>query len=195
MSSVVVNRNIKTLHEALRLTAAAVKDAAVVADVVYRQQEKTLFSTQGGSGGVPWKALSKEYKERKDRLFSRTTATIKGIAKARGNKLAGFALHAAVGSENKILQLTGDMKRAFSEAGGEHVAEGFILPQGARIQVGARGPSFYRMHATGDGKLPRRNQQQRTSTQDAQLVEGVRRALIPHVMRSLRVALRTGAPK
>jgi len=195
MSTVVVNRSLKTLHEALSLNSAAVQDAVVTADYVYRGLEGDLFATQGGSGGPLWKALSPEYKKRKDRMFEGATRTVKGIAKARGNRLAGFAVAAVLGAENKILQLKGDMKRAFANAGGEHAARGFILPQGARIQLGAQGPEYYRFHAEGVGKLPKRDQQQRKEDQDKAIVAGVRRALVPHIVRSIRVALQAGAPR
>jgi len=195
MSTVVVNSRLKTLHEALRLNIGAVKDAAVVADVVYREQEKSLFASEGASGGSTWAPLSPAYKARKDRLFAGAEATVKGIAKARGRKLTGFAVAAALGAENKILQLTGDMKRKFSTQTSGHIAEGFILPQGARIQMGAQGPEHFGLHARGAGSLPKRDPQQRTAEGDAALVAGVRRALIPHIVRTLRDALRTGAPR
>jgi len=194
MSSVVVNKSLKTLHEALNLTPDAVKDATVVADVVYRRQEKELFETEGASGGTPWVKLSDAYQKRKDRLFAQATANVKEIARARGKKISGFALHIVLGAENKKLQLTGDMKRAFAEQGGGHVAEGFILPTGARIQLGALGRPDFALHAKGKGNLPKRDPQQRTTVGDEALVAGVRRALIPHVVRAIRSRLQAGSP-
>jgi hypothetical protein len=87
------------------------------------------------------------------------------------------------------------MKSAFSTQQADHIAEGVVLPSGAKIHLGARGPVYFGYHATGSGNLPKRDQQQRTSRQDNELRAGVRRALIPHVTRTLRIALQTGAPR
>lgn len=193
-SRVIVNRNLKSLHEALQLTPAAMQDCTDTCDYIYRGQEDELFRTEGRSGGAAWQALSEPYKKRKDRLFSGARSYVSGIAKARGRGLTGAALNVVLGAENKILQLTGDMKRAFSNLGGRHVAHYFILPGNARVQLGAQGPEHYALHAEGDGKLPKRDPQQRTSTQDEALRGGVKRALAPHVARALRVALQAGTP-
>lgn len=202
MSTVVVNRNLRSFSEALRVTPAALHDCTVVVDSVYREQEKRNFATEGSSGGKNWKPLSPEYKKAKDRLLANATGVIKGIAKARGAKLTGFALRAALGSDNKILQRTGDMKRAFStqaasipDAGGSgvgasHVAEGFILPTGARVQIGAQGPGYF---ARPDSE--QRDPQVRNAERDNELRQGVRRALIPHTMATLRTMIRRGAPR
>lgn len=197
MSSVTVNPRVFELHRAVRVTPAALEDATVVTDSIYRAHEKDLFNSEGASGGTAWKALSPDYKARKDRLFANATGIIKGIAAARGRKLSGAAVRAARGSDNKTLQLTGDMKAAFSteaasipDAGNSgfnaaHVSESFILPTGAQIRLGAQGPLYFD-RPPGEGRDP----QQRTEDQKAELVEGVRRAFIPHVVAALRSALR-----
>jgi hypothetical protein len=186
VSAVVVNASLPRLHEALDLTEAAIKDAATVADVEYRAQEKQLWATEGGSGGDPWAPLSPAYLAWKQGRQKRDRA------KNRSLKAAGAKPRPAMST--RILVQFGRMRDAFSTQDPEHISEGVTTATGAKINLGATGPSWYTAHVTGNDKLPKRDMQQRTSAGDAQLVESARRGLIPHVVAAVTAKLRAGVP-
>jgi hypothetical protein len=189
VSRVILNPHIKTLHQALDLTPDAVSSAAQAADSVYRAQEKQLFATEGASGGQPWKKLSPIYAERKRRLVEGAKAFNQELKRRRGSPRRVPAI------STSILVLIGDMRTAFSTQSGGHVVEYFKSARGWLIQLGARGPRYFKLHADGGDKIPgrppKRDPQQRTPAQDNELRGAVRRALIPHVVRALRLAIST----
>ena len=169
------------LEKLLELDKPAAEDAAESVDSRFRAHEKRLFRTEGAEGGPPWQRLSPEYKRRKDRLFAKARAYRRAIAKARGGKVRG-----SLGAENKVLQLTGDLKRALSEMGGLHIVETFRVGLSWIIRVGASGPPYGRYHEEGDG-VPTRHPMQHTEFQRRLYLGDVRRRLIPHLMRRMRV--------
>ena len=128
----------------------ATSELLTLVDAEFQKNIGKNFSTQGVSGGAEFKSLSPEYKAWKDRLFSGAAAQIRRIAKSRGQKRV--SIKKALRSENKILQLTGDMKRAFSTAQSgstylgqawSHIAE--VARRGSAIvfTMGATGPDYF----------------------------------------------------
>ena len=167
MSSVNVNPRLRTLSEALELRKEDVEAALDVADSVYRDQEKTIFSSEGSSGGESWTPLSPNYEKWKKKAFP----------------------------GRKILALSGAMRTAFSSSGAGHIA--YVFKSSSwRIVMGATGPAYWKYHAEGGfvrGRPPKRDPQTRSSKDRSKLVEAVERGLLPRVMRGLRISVRVGA--
>lgn len=185
-----LNPRLRDLDSLFTLDQAAVNDVLQGVDQDFRTHERQLFDSEGVSSGEPWKPLSEAYKKRKDRLFAQANALIRGQARARGRKLSGSALRSARGSDNKILQLGGDMKRAFATKSALHVAEAYRGSRGWVLRLGAAGPPYAAYHATGGGRLPQRNPIAHSEEQWRAYLATVQRSMIPHVLRRFRVLQR-----
>lgn len=159
-----LNPRVRTLEQALELSLPAVKDAAEIADSIYRKQEIDIFATEGAIGGPRWVPLSRKY------------------ARWKAKRYPG----------RKILTLTGDMRDAFTlRASANHVVNVYRV-SGWRIQLGAQGPRHWGYHSKGgriSGRPPIRDQQQRREEQALALTRAVSRGLVPHVLRNLRLRL------
>lgn len=192
-----LNPRIVDLDKILDLDAPAIRDATVAADAMFRRHELESFNTEGASSGGSWKPLSPRYRRWKDRLFAGATAQIREQARARGRRIS---VSSRRGSDNKILQLTGDLKRAFSQQGGgtglsgvpyQHIADHFRGVRGWIIRLGAQGDAYFKF--VGDkGRDPI----QHTDEQFRAYSVAVSKALVPHVLRrfkALQVARRLRA--
>jgi len=162
-ASAKANPRLRDLHRLMTPSKEAVADATEDADKVFRRIERTLFSSQGKSGGKPWPALSTRYAKWKARRFP----------------------------GRKILTLRGDLRRSLTDKGGEHLAHSFRGPRGWVIRLGTshwKAP----LHAMGAGNLPVRRPIQLTGADREALAGAVSRAFIPHVQRAVR-AMAAGA--
>lgn len=183
----VANPRIRTLADALKLSPQAARAATRAADKVFREQGKELFSTEGQSGpDGGWQELSPPYKRWKDRLFSEGEAFVKEQARARGRKLTRRGVAKALGAENKILQLYGDLRRALTEDGDEHIAEAFQVGGRWVLRLGAQGKAYYKAHVEGNPPTPKRNPLARTADQRADIGAAVSEALAPFVVAAVR---------
>ena len=155
--SVALNSRTLDLPDMFDLPKAVVGRAETEVDKRFRKHEKRLFATEGASGGTRWQALSDAYRKWKARKFP----------------------------GRKILTLLGDMRDAFTKAGGDHVSRSFRTGGEWKIQVGANTEKGF-WHATGAGNLPVRPPIQTTESQAEQITLGVNVALVPHVIRFLK---------
>lgn len=184
---VIENPRLKDMSKLFELDQRAAQDAADRVNVRFRRHEKSLFASEGAKGGEPWARLSPGYKARKDRLFAGAIAEVQRIARARtGRKLRGAQLRKALGASNKILQLTGDMMRAFTTTGPDHISIAYRKLKNWVIQQGAQGPEWWGRHAEGSGGQKQRNPMQHTDDQWRLYLGDTGRGLIPHVMRGVR---------
>jgi hypothetical protein len=204
MSRVVVSRALQSIDSAMKMTKSAITDAARAGDVVYRAQAKELWATEGASGGEPWLELNPDYLKWKQRQRHHGRQDLReAIKKFRAGKTK--ALKTTLLMSTRILVQFGSMRDAFSTLGRDHHAQGFIIPTGGRVQLGALSPADrpdWSMHAkgipTGAGKgglPPQRDPNQRLQVQEDQIREAIKTALIPHIMRSARIALQAGPPR
>jgi hypothetical protein len=175
----------------LRPDKAVAESVARAVDPVFRVAMRETFKAEGPAG-QPWKALSPEYKKRKDRLFSRAIALNQSISQARtGKRLSRASMRKALGSENKILQLSGRMMRAYTKAGGEHVARGAVLPRrGLVVFLGVHGPEYYAQHHDGAPPLPQRRVLVLSKRQVAEMSDAAQKAMMPHLLRRIRAISR-----
>jgi hypothetical protein len=184
-----INPRIRSLDQLFELPAEAAKAAVVEADKVFRAQEKALFESEGASGGQKWVPLSKAYERRKAAIFASAQLQTVATMRSRGKKVTRRGIAAALGTEFKILQFTGDMRRAFSTAGRGHIARTSKTARGWIAMFGAEGAAYYALHARG-GKVPNRppirNPLLATEAQWDQRLSAMQKALTPFVMRSYR---------
>jgi len=130
-------------------------------DKMFARNMRRLFSTQGGSGGPEWQALSPRYKAWKDRAFP----------------------------GRKILSLRGKLRRSLaSRSSTDHVARWTLKPR-ARLIVGTS-VRYAAYHAPGglhNPKLPVRDPLQHTAPQSREYKDAVRRQLKRKLARLGRV--------
>ena len=193
---VIVNPRMKSIAEVRELDQAAANSAKIAADRIFRQLARERFNSEGASGGSRWAPLSDNYKRAKDRLFSGAIAETQRVASARGRKLSKKGISKAIGSENKIMQLTGDTKRSFSRSGGDHLAEAIRYGKAWRIQLGAVGPEYAVYHMPewvrshpGRG-MKARDLLQHRADQYKEYFGAIRKVLIPHVMKRFETLTR-----
>lgn len=155
--SIHLNPRIRDLPDLFNIPKATAKSARVAVDKVFRAHEKTLFSTEGQSGGPRWQELSPAYRAWKEKHFP----------------------------GRRILTLTSEMRKAFSQQGGDHIAQEFRVNKQWTIRVGARSEKGF-WHATGAGNLPERPPIQFKGDQAEQVALEINRALVPHVKRFIR---------
>jgi len=158
-----INPRTVELESLFRLDAAVIADAARLADVPFRSAERTIFATEGQSGGAPWHPLAP------------ATIARKRAARRRGHP-----------ASLKILHMTGRMRKAFGNLAGEHLAYGDRGPRGWRIVLGASGPPYAVFHAQGGPRLPVRPPINLTAANVADIREGIARGMAPHIARRIR---------
>lgn len=182
---------LRDLPGLLRPDKAVVDSVVRAIDPVFRREARKNFSNEGPEG-QPWKELSPAYKARKDRLFGRAIALNQAISTGRtGKRLSKASMRKALGAENKILQLSGRMLRAYTKTGGEHVARGVVLPRrGLMVYLGVHGPAYYAAHDDGEPPLPRRRVLVFGPKAVAEMSAVAEKAMIPHVMRRIRAISR-----
>jgi hypothetical protein len=174
----------------LRPDKSVVDSVVRAIDPVFRRETARTFANEGPEG-QPWKELSPDYKKRKDRLFGRAMALNREIARARGRRMSKASLRKTLGSENKILQLTGRMLRAYTKTGGEHVARGVVLPRrGIAIYLGVNGPAYYATHHDGSPPVPRRRVLAFGQKAVAEMSVAAEKAMLPHLLRRIRAISR-----
>lgn len=190
MATVHVNPRLRertSLEELFTISDADLRSPLEESDKVFREMMKQQFATEGQSGGERWPALSPEYAQQKDRWFRKARARFAG--RQRG-KLPGTTAGIPRGrGENKILQLTGALKRALSTQSAEHVAT--WVRTGAttlRLYLGAGGSAgrIGTYHAPGPNhnpKLPIRDAIQMTTLQREQLLGALVKGLAPFLER------------
>lgn len=183
-------RVIRDIPNLLRPSGAAARAVARSMDTVFRLNMRRQFDSEGAHGGDKWQPLSPEYKRRKDRLFSGAVQFNRDLAKARGRKAP--SVMAMLGAVNKILQLTGDMRRAFTQADNpSHVAEGVVVGErNISVILGAQGRADWGYHQEGAGKLPRRPIISITGPQLRDLRAAANKAMIPYVLQKVRALAR-----
>lgn len=169
----------QVLANLVKPDAPVVKSVTDAVDPIFRRYVRRNFDTES-SAGVPFKPLTQRYKKRKDALFSMATAINVEIARARGRRLTSRGLAKALGAENKILQLTGDMRRAFTRPGGPHIADGFIFGSKIRIRLGAWGPVYFGVWAD---PVEMRDYMQPSKADEVDLREAALKAMVPHVVK------------
>lgn len=181
-------RVIRSIAGLLRPDQKVATAVAKAMDTELRAAMRRQFDTEGGEGGDPWKPLSPGYKRRKDRIFSGAIAYNKSIAKSRGRKLSKAGLRKALGAENKILQLTGDMRRGFTMARDPgHVVYGYVTGQGRmHVVFGAQGKAYFYYHAEGTRRMPARVVLQISQERKAELQRVALNAMRPFVIQKVR---------
>lgn len=146
-----------TLTEAIRIGKAV--------DAVFMKEMDKAFKSEGSSTGAKWHPLSPTYAKWKMKLFAGAQRQTIDTARTRGHAVPGGRAARAkwvtkkLGSAGTILQLTGDMMRAFTKPDPPHVMNAVVAPSGILIQVGARGPEYWGWHQDGgpsQGRPPAR---------------------------------------
>jgi len=151
-------KRVKGLSEVLTLSMSAVKDVSDGVGVVFRKQQKTLFATEGSSGGIKWTRLSERYRRWKKKRFPR----------------------------KKILTLSGKMKKGLtSKSDPKHVNCAFASKKGFIVIVGVQS-KIAGYHEQGTLKMPARRILQRTSAQGGDLIVVANKRLIKHVLRAIK---------
>jgi hypothetical protein len=178
---------LRSIQELLRPDKATANSVSRALDPVFRREMAENFGKEGTPAGA-WAPLSPAYKARKDRLFNRAVALNQSLALSRrGKKLSKATMRKVLGAENKILQLTGRMKRAYTKPGAEHVARGAVLPRrGLVVYLGVHGPAYYGYHDEGAGKLPRRSSLIVDKAALDDMNRASMKAMLPHVMARVR---------
>jgi len=154
-----LNPRVRNLAQALELSAAAVRDAATVADSVYKVQERTIFSSEGPG----WKALSPRYRKWKSKKFPG-----RKILTLTGRMRDAFA---TASPDHFVFRYRVTKWRIQLGAQGPHWWK--YHAEGGRIP----------------GRPPVRNPQLRSEAMRRQLGEAVARGLVPHIMRDLRLRI------
>lgn len=190
-----INDRIRQLPDLLRLDQKAADLVVRAVDPVFRKQEADLFKTEGTSGGERWKQWSEAYKLRRE-AWRRRRTSLRKKRKADINQLpAHYQKGAKLPSigEDKILQLSGDMKHRFTQTGPKHIAEAsecegrWIASFGAESEIA-------KYHIEGGPHLPIRNPIQRTPAQVRELLEAVKKGLLPWFASRVRVLGRAWKP-
>lgn len=167
-SYVTVNPRIKSLAQAMEIPINAVRAATEEADKVFRAQEIKIFSTEGASRGTPWPDLSEGYEKWKKKHYP----------------------------GRKILQLTGQMRDAFTlEKDDRHVAEFFKVDSWV-IRLGAQGPYYWDYHYKGGaiaGRPPQRNMLASDRESMMAMRKRVLETLRPYVQQQVRIIFQAGS--
>lgn len=181
----------RSFEELFSFEPTAINDVVVAVDKEFTKHEDSLFKSEGAAAGIKWAPLSPAYKRWKDRLFGQAISFNRGVAKERGGKFrSGF--RGPLGAENKILTLTGDMRRAFTDSDNpEHIAMGFRSTRGWTVRVGAAS-EIARYHAEGTATMPERPPIMMNKLQRDRHIAVANRALVPHVLSRLRAISRIG---
>lgn len=161
------------------------------ADRHFREHERRLFQTEGSHGGGRWAPLSPAYalaKARKLAGIRRQRRRLARDLRALPEAYRKGAVLPAIGA-NKILQLTGALKRSFTGAGPGHVAvarehgDHWLLRLGSSLTTA--------QYADEEGRhRPRRNPRKHTDEQVRQYEPVIMRALLPFLKRLFRDAAR-----
>lgn len=195
-SKVRVNKRFLAHPEFLLTLQPSELDAMAFAiDDGFRANERKLFQTEGSSGGGRWAPLSPAYAYRKDLLFgkarrtaakrAREVAQLPEIYRKGAQKGTGLA-------QNKILQLTGTMKRSLTERGPEHVAEWRQTAGRTIVTVGTRN-EVAAYHLEIDTHRPIRDPIKMTKDQRQGLVEIMASQMVNFLRRRVRVLAAEGA--
>ena len=186
------NRVIRSIPQLLRPDGRVAKAVATAVDTELRTATRAQFDTEGAEGGDPWAPLSPPYKAWKDRQFGKAIDFNTRLAAARGRRLTGAALTKALGAQNKILQFTGDMKRAFTKREDPaHVAEGQVVAETkVRVLFGAQGPVHWGYHQQGAAPLPRRPILAFNAGAVLRAREAALKAMLPYVMQRVKALAR-----
>lgn len=177
-----VNPRLRELHQLAELDVPAVEAAVRAIDNVFRRQQREAFDTEGTSNtGKKWEPWSESYQKFRDRLHAQVKAIQKEERAAvlrRGN--------GPTRPVKKILQLTGDMMRAFSTKGGDHIADARKIGGKWTCRFGARS-GYARYHEEGKPPLPVRSILARDNAQVTALFSAATKALVPFVMRKAKI--------
>lgn len=173
-----VNPRIKSLEQALRLTATDMQAMLTPVDTKFRTLERRLFATEGASGGARWRRLSPKYAKQKRRTHP----------------------------GRKVMQKTGGLRRSLTQKGADHVARYTLSASRARLKVGTtnvlaayHGPLIGRL-TTGSGlgptrgraRLPVRDVMQMTPQQRRLYYKIVKDYLVDVKLKRAMKALRIG---
>jgi hypothetical protein len=191
-----VNPRLDDLTGLFEYTDEIGRAAAEAIDEVFTSHEKKLFDSEGQHGGAKWDPLSPRYKKWKDRQFAKAAEFNLELARTRGRRLTSKQLQKAIGSENKVLQLTGVMMRAFSVRGSkelskdgemaEHVSEHFKTARGWTIRTGARGPKYFSFYSEDSDVTPLRNSMLHTDEQWQDYIEALRKPYAHAIIERLK---------
>lgn len=185
-----INPRLRSIEQVFDLSSHAINAAVTETDKIFRAQEKGLFESEGASGGQKWVPLSKAYERRKAAIFASAQLQTVSTMRSRGKKVTRRGIAAALGTEFKILQFTGDMRRDFSTLATGHIARAQKSERGWIAMFGAEGKAYYALHAKG-GSVPKRppvrNPIQATKEQWDGRLTVMQKALTPHLLRGFRV--------
>jgi len=152
------------MHEAFILKARDMKTMLSKVDTLFRKREKSLFATEGGSGGKKWARLAPSTIAVKKRLRGRRRRAQARISV--GADVTGQAGIVSGPVSMKVMQRYGKLRKGLTDKGhGDHISR-YILGTNARIQVGVRN-SVAAKHGAGGRYSPKkiRNTMQMTTKQ------------------------------
>lgn len=159
-----LNPRVRSLEQALELPREAVRRSAETTDSVYREQERTIFASEGPG----WQPLSPAYAKRKAKLRpGRKILTFDGTMRDAFSR-----------------QVSGHIVESFRLPG-----KGWIVRLGAQ---GPAWWKYHAEGGRIAGVPPIRDPQQRDPVQQLKIREAVIRALTPYVLRGLRTKLAVG---
>lgn len=163
-----VNPRIKSLEQALRLTATDMQAMLTPVDTKFRTLERRLFATEGASGGARWRRLSPKYAKQKRRTHP----------------------------GRKVMQKTGGLRRSLTQKGADHVARYTLSASRARLKVGTTNVLAAYHGAAGaayrNPRLPKRDVMQMTPQQRRLYYKIVKDYLVDVKLKRAMKALRIG---
>lgn len=181
---------VRTIEELVELSARDLGTMTLRADRIFRRLMARLYDTEGASGGRKWRPLSPDYARWKTRTLRGALETLRAenreIARIRGRRPPATP---RLGSVDKILRFSGEMRDSFAERGGAHVAEWAARPR-YLIRLGSRVP-YAAFHAPGrlhNPRLPVRDPRQMTARQKDELLAAVVAVLRAKAVDLMRVA-------
>lgn len=178
-----MNPRLRELHQLAELDVPAVEAATRKLDDVFRRQQREAFRTEGASNtGERWAPWKPRYGAWRRRLQGEVLAVQKREQAAglrRGKK-------GPTRPVLKILQLTGDMMRAFTSKGGDHIADAVKIGGKWLVRLGARS-AYARYHEEGTPNMAQRSILGRTDEQVRELYSAASEALRPHIQRRARI--------
>lgn len=153
-----INPRVREIPSMLKPTSGELNRIGKAVDAAFRKEVDQAFKSEGASTGPRWKPLSPQYERRKLKLFAGaqmqtiSTARSRGETVPTGRKQRSRWVTKKLGSAGTILQLTGDMMRAFTKSDPTHLVNSFNGPKGPTIQIGAIGPAYWGWHQDGGPK-------------------------------------------
>lgn len=178
------NPRVKTLSQSFRFDDNEARALLRELDTAFRKLERRLFKTEGVSGGRGWKPLSDRYARWKTRMLKGTLRELRRenrqVSRLRGKR----ARTPSLGSVDKILQLSGQMKDSFiNKSDPEHIAQYRLRPSVA-FTMGSSNP-IAPYHGSRDSRrvIPFRDPIKMTTRQRTQLINLARRRYVAKIRR------------